>query len=54
MRPGREARMNLYHCMIDLKDDAKALAFAQALGAWMDCLKGRGADLPPKSSSSLR
>ena len=31
--------MNLYHCFIDLKDDAKALAFAQALEHWMDRLK---------------
>jgi hypothetical protein len=38
-----EARMNLYHCMIDLKDDAKALAFAQALDHWMEHLKSRGA-----------
>ena len=34
--------MNLYHCMIDLKDDAKALAFAQALERWMDHLKSEG------------
>jgi len=31
--------MNLYHCFIDLKDDAKALAFAQSLDAWMTRLK---------------
>lgn len=30
--------MNLYHCFIDLKDDAKALAFAQALEQWLDRL----------------
>jgi hypothetical protein len=34
--------MNLYHCMIDLKDDAKALAFAQALDHWMEHLKSKG------------
>jgi hypothetical protein len=33
--------MNLYHCMIDLKDDAKALAFAQALDQWMAHLKSQ-------------
>ena len=31
--------MNLYHCMIDLKDDAKALPFAHAISAWMEHLK---------------
>ena len=31
--------MNLYHCFIDLKDDAKALAFAQAIDQWMSFLK---------------
>jgi len=34
--------MNLYHCMIDLNNDTKALAFAKALGDWMDHLKDRG------------
>ena len=34
--------MNLYHVMIDLKDDAKALSFAKALGDWMDYLQGQG------------
>lgn len=34
--------MNLYHCMIDLKDEAKALPFAHALRAWMDHLKDQG------------
>ena len=33
--------MNLYHVMIDLKDDAKALAFAKALNDWLDYLQGR-------------
>ncbi|WP_438990411.1 DUF6614 family protein [Lentibacter sp.] len=27
--------MNIYHCEIDLRDNAKALAFAAALEAWM-------------------
>ncbi len=27
--------MNLYHCSIDLRDDAKAVAFAVAVEAWM-------------------
>lgn len=27
--------MNLYTCSIDLKDDAKALAFARAIDEWM-------------------
>ncbi len=35
--------MNLYHVMIDLKDDAKALAFAHALQQWLDWLAERGA-----------
>ena len=34
--------MNLYHCQIDLKDDAKALIFAQALEAWMRYLQEAG------------
>lgn len=35
--------MNVYHCMIDLKDDAKALAFANAMDQWMEHLKAKGA-----------
>lgn len=35
--------MNVYHCMIDLKADAKALAFAQAMELWMEHLKSRTA-----------
>lgn len=35
--------MNLYCCMIDLKQDAKALAFAAALEAWMTHLQSHGA-----------
>lgn len=34
--------MNLYCCMIDLKQDAKALAFAAALEAWMTHLHSHG------------
>jgi len=34
--------MNLYHCMIDLKNDAKAIAFAKALTDWMDHLSHKG------------
>jgi hypothetical protein len=33
--------MNLYHCMIEIKDGAHALAFAAATSAWMDYLKAR-------------
>ena len=34
--------MNLYHVMIDLRDDAKALAFAKALDDWLSYLQGEG------------
>ena len=34
--------MNLYHCMIDLKQDAKALTFSMAVDAWMTHLKDAG------------
>ena len=34
--------MNLYHCMFDLVEDSKALAFAGALESWMTLLKDRG------------
>ena len=34
--------MNLYHVMIDLKDDAKALVFAKALDDWLSYLEGEG------------
>ncbi|MFK7944884.1 MAG: DUF6614 family protein [Paracoccaceae bacterium] len=34
--------MNLYHVMIDLKDDAKALVFAKLLDDWMGYLQGQG------------
>ncbi len=33
--------MNLYHCMIDLKQDAKALSFSMAVDAWMTHLQDR-------------
>ncbi len=34
--------MNIYHCMIELKDGARALAFAAAVEAWMSYLKTQG------------
>ncbi len=34
--------MNLYHCMISLKQDAQALAFAAAATKWFDLLLSRG------------
>ena len=34
--------MNLYHCSVDLKNDAKAVAFAVAVEAWMTHLQGAG------------
>lgn len=34
--------MNLYHCFIDLRDEAKALAFAHAVEGWMEHLKRAG------------
>lgn len=34
--------MNLYHCMIELKSDARALAFAMALENWMALLQSEG------------
>jgi hypothetical protein len=34
--------MNLYHCMIDLDQEAKALAFARAIDDWMNLLQRRG------------
>jgi len=34
--------MNLYHCMISLKSDAKALAFASAADHWLSGLVDRG------------
>ena len=34
--------MNLYHVMIDLRDDAKALAFAKSLDEWLSYLQEAG------------
>ena len=34
--------MNLYHCSIDLKENATAVAFAVAVEAWMDHLNANG------------
>jgi len=34
--------MNLYHCMIDLKSDARAMSFALALDAWLTLLRDHG------------
>ncbi|MGG7564703.1 DUF6614 family protein [Rhodovulum sp. DZ06] len=34
--------MNIYHCLIDLKEEGKALAFAQAMEAWMTHLHEEG------------
>ncbi len=34
--------MNLYHCFIDLRQDAKALSFAHAVETWMEFHKARG------------
>lgn len=35
--------MNLYICRIDLKQEAKALAFAKAVDVWMGHLQAEGA-----------
>jgi len=34
--------MNLYHCMIELRQDCRALAFAKAVDGWMTHLQTRG------------
>jgi len=34
--------MNLYHCMIELRNGAKALAFAAAADAWLSRLQAQG------------
>jgi hypothetical protein len=34
--------MNLYHCMIELRPEARALAFAQACSQWMGHLQAQG------------
>jgi hypothetical protein len=33
--------MNLYHCMIELRQESRALAFAQATEGWMGYLLGQ-------------
>jgi len=34
--------MNLYHCMIELRPEARALNFATAAASWLDHLKAHG------------
>ncbi|MCU0899811.1 MAG: hypothetical protein MUC82_04850 [Cypionkella sp.] len=34
--------MNLYHCMIELRQDCRALSFAKAVEGWMTLLHSRG------------
>jgi hypothetical protein len=34
--------MNLYHCQIELRPEARALAFAQACTHWMEHLQAQG------------
>ena len=34
--------MDLYHCMIELRAEAHALAFARATSDWMGHLQARG------------
>ncbi len=34
--------MNVYHCMIELRQDCRALAFAKAVDGWMTLLQARG------------
>lgn len=34
--------MNLYHCAIDLKNEARAVPFAVAVEVWMEHLKANG------------
>jgi hypothetical protein len=34
--------MNLYHCMIELRQESRALAFCAAAEAWMTYLHSRG------------
>lgn len=42
MAPTPGACMTQYLCLIDLKSDARALAFAAALEAWLDLLRREG------------
>ncbi len=39
---GGEDPMNLYHCLIELRPESRALAFSQACGQWMSPCKLRG------------
>ena len=34
--------MNLYHCLIELRSEARALAFATAVESWMTYLSSQG------------
>lgn len=34
--------MNLYHCLIELRSEARALAFAAAVESWMSYLAAQG------------
>ena len=34
--------MNLYHCMIELRQDSRALAFSMAVDGWMTHLQSHG------------
>jgi hypothetical protein len=34
--------MNLYHCMIELRPEARALSFSQACAHWMEHLQAQG------------
>lgn len=34
--------MNLYHCLIELRSEARALAFAAAVESWMTYLRAQG------------
>jgi len=34
--------VNLYHCQIELRPEARALSFAAAVAAWMDHLRSKG------------
>ena len=42
MLAGKGCAVNYYTCGIDLKDDAKAVAFAVAVEAWMALLQSQG------------
>nr|WP_216654728.1 DUF6614 family protein [Pseudogemmobacter hezensis] len=42
MDPGTEDAVNLYHCLIELRPEARALSFAAAVAAWMEHLRNKG------------